>query len=369
VATKEIEGVRALSYAQIGFYGDEPGYAGTFEGLTTVTLGPTTPSGTTPQAYPTNSNPAAPVVFGGVSYGVERHIVWSDAQGGATSTSTTIYAQAYKRVTVKVSWTDQAGSHLVRQDSIIYPGNQGPYPGPAGGGTTTTTVTLCPPASPTLNPPAHPAPPADQAEIDLSWSQPGGTASVTSYSIQYATNSAMTGATAVNNLAPTTTSYQVTPLASGTTYWFTVTANCQGGSGASSNPPASAQTAPLSSGCSLLSLSVTDASTGSSTTTYLQNNGKLSASLSLALTTSGTCPHGYAVAGKDPSGAADPGSQYALATSGGGSYGGTVAASNSHWSTGVHTFTVIDTTNGSTTSTTKTFVVCAAGSQGSGGGC
>ena len=258
---------------------------------------------------------------------------------------------------------------FVRQDSIVYPGNQGPYPGPRGGGTTTTTATLCPPASPTLNPPSHPAPPADQAEIDLSWVQPGGTASVSSYTIQYATNSAMTGATAINNIAPSTTSYQVTPLASGTTYWFTVTANCQGGSGASSNPPASAQTASLSSGCLLLSLSVTDASTGSSTRTYLQNNGKLSASLSLALATSGTCSHGYAVAGRDPSGATDPGSQYPLTSGGGGSYGGTVAASNSHWSTGVHTFTVVDTTNGSTTSTTKTFVVCSAGSQGSGGGC
>ena len=54
IASREIEAMRAVPYAQVGFYSDQPGYTATFEGFTTVLLGSTSPSSGTliPQVQP-----------------------------------------------------------------------------------------------------------------------------------------------------------------------------------------------------------------------------------------------------------------------------------------------------------------------------
>ena len=58
---------------------------------------------------------------GGVTYTLNRCITWADATQAAET-------QAYKRTTVVVNWVDAGIGHTVRQDSVIYPGGQGPYP-------------------------------------------------------------------------------------------------------------------------------------------------------------------------------------------------------------------------------------------------
>jgi len=60
IASREIEGMRAVPYVQVGFYADQPGFAPTFEGFTTVTLGSTSPaSGPVPQIQPATPDPNA----------------------------------------------------------------------------------------------------------------------------------------------------------------------------------------------------------------------------------------------------------------------------------------------------------------------
>ena len=44
IASREIESMHAVPYAQVGFYADQPGYVSTFEGLNTVSLGSTSPT-------------------------------------------------------------------------------------------------------------------------------------------------------------------------------------------------------------------------------------------------------------------------------------------------------------------------------------
>ena len=200
IASREIESMRAFPYAQVGFYADEPGYVSSFEGFTTVSLGATSPSsgslvpkvepqtpdpnaaaGYAPDPNPTN---ASAVVLSGETFSMLRYVVWVNAQ----DTSTT-YAQAYKRLTVIVSWSDQAGSHTVRQDSLLYPGGLGAYQGPMGGSsTTTTTAAPTNPSQPVLNTIVALAAPAGETQVPLTWTQPAGGAAVTSYSIEYSTS-------------------------------------------------------------------------------------------------------------------------------------------------------------------------------------
>src|SRR3954469_6851687 len=124
IASREIEGMRAVPYAQVGFYSDQPGVTSTFEGYTTVSLGATSPAtGLTPQIQPQTPDPSAgssfapdpnpanadAIVQGNVNFAVQRYVVWFDAQDASST-----YVKAYKRLTVLVSWSDQAGAHHVR---------------------------------------------------------------------------------------------------------------------------------------------------------------------------------------------------------------------------------------------------------------
>src|SRR3954467_11284874 len=102
IASREIESMHAVPYAQVGFYADQPGFVSTFEGFTTVSLG--SPSPASGPLAPQIDTQTAGITQGGVDFSVTRYIVWSDAQGASTS-----YASAYKRLTVIVSWSDQAG--------------------------------------------------------------------------------------------------------------------------------------------------------------------------------------------------------------------------------------------------------------------
>ena len=179
----------------------------------------TPPPGTRPTPIPRTrrrSNRA------GSTYSVARYVVWVNAQDASTT-----YTQAYKRLTVIVTWSDQAGSHSVRQDSILYPGGQGEFTGAMGGTTSTTTTTVVlNPSAPVLGAITGLADPAGETQIPLTWTQPAGGAAVTSYSIVYSTSSTFPSGSIslVTGLAPSITNYTVTSLTASTTYYFEVIA-------------------------------------------------------------------------------------------------------------------------------------------------
>ena len=182
IASAEIESMHAVPYGQVGFYADQPGYTSTFEGFTTVSLGSTSPTSgpSVPQIDPATTG----ITQGGVNFSVTRQIVWVGAQDASTT-----YASAYKRLTVIVSWSDQAGAHTVRQDSLLYPGGLGKYQGAMGGpASTTTTTAVLNPSAPVLNAITGLPDPAGETQVPLSWSQPAVGAPITSYSIEYSTS-------------------------------------------------------------------------------------------------------------------------------------------------------------------------------------
>jgi prepilin-type N-terminal cleavage/methylation domain-containing protein len=375
IASREIEGMRAVPYAQVGFYQDQPGFVTTTpppDNLTSVSLGPTSPASGTlvPQLQPETPDPnaatgyapdptpanASPIVMGGVSYSVTRYIAWVDAKD-----ATTTYSQAYKRLSVIVTWSDQAGAHTVEQDSVLYPGGLGTYQGAMGGPAATTTTTS--PSAPT-RPASTVAPgPPDPSQVPLSWSQPAGGGTVTSYSIEYSTDPSFPAGNfaVIAGLAPSITSYTVTGLAPSTTYFFEVVAYA--GAQVNTSDPVSASTAALSGGCTLGGLNIVGETSLSTTGTILSTNGKMSENLTLSWSTTGSCNDTYEVNAVDSTHSPDPGSPYVL-TGSSGAYSATVASYGSKgWAIGLHTFTVWDVSTNSATSVVKTFTVCARGAS------
>ncbi|HTD50213.1 MAG TPA: hypothetical protein VK771_06420, partial [Acidimicrobiia bacterium] len=141
---------------------------------------------------------------------------------------------------------------------------------------------------------------------------------------------------------------------------FEVIAYAGANSSVSNSQSFATLSAPLA--CELTQLTVTGATSLSTTGTILASGNKMSEDLALSLTTTGACSDAYEVKAVDPSNAGDLGSPYVLAASAG-NYTATVSSSGAHgWATGVHTFTVWDVTTNAATPVVKTFKVCTHGS-------
>jgi hypothetical protein len=351
--------MHAVPYRQVGFYGDQVmSPAGTCTNPATcepaspdgasfpvVVVGPTSPA--TPQILPTGT-----VQVGPLTYAVTRYVEWADVTGaGGATTTTTLYSHAYKRTSVTVGWVDQSGSHTVREDSILYPGGIGKFQ------STTTTASGTAPFAPVITAATVLGP----SEVDLTWTQSGGGA-VASYSLQYSTdpNFVMTFAQ-INSIPSTATYLPVTGISSNTFYYFRLIANGAGAASATSSTVGPELTSPASGVCNVNSLVVTGATSGGSTGTIVQPSGAMSENLYLTVNTSGYCTgHNFSVSGQDQFANPDPGSAWPV--TGGASYTATVSSlSQLGWSTGTHTFTVLD--GGSSTGVVKAFSVCVVGSS------
>jgi prepilin-type N-terminal cleavage/methylation domain-containing protein len=390
IASRELESMRSFQYSDIGFYADQTGYVATFtdpdtnQTLTTVTLGSTTPSGNPANIQPvtpdaaaaTNFNPdpdptnAQPIVQGGVKFSVQRYVGWANA-----ADSSTTYDKAYKRTVVLVSWTDQAGTHTVHQSSIVYPGGQGKYVGPEGvaSSTTTSTTMNLTPGPPTLTSVTVAGP----GSLQVAWTAPTTGAAVTSYTVEYSTdptfpanNFTAVGNPATNTLAPSQTSFTLVGLTDSTTYYVEIIAYNGTNAGNPSTPALSATTPAPPPTCKFGPLNVADAKTKSTTGTILTKQGKMTANLTLTWSTSGTgsdgaghqCGDAFQVRSVNSGGGADPQNNTILNSGGGGAYNAVVnSQGNNGWATGVHAFTVWDSTTNSSTSVVKTFTVCAFG--------
>ena len=214
LATRETEAVHGVPYDQVGFYADQADYVATFEGKPTVELADTSPVDPTDiLVVPLSDNVN---VGGPIRYDVRRHLIWADAE----DVDGTNLVEAYKKTVVIVSWTDDAGDHEVRQDSIFYPGAQEEYTGPGSGIVTPPPPPGGVPGQPTALTAATPPAPDGYTAIDLQWTAPTTGAAVNHYYIERSTNPAFTGSLPVSKTAAT--NLRITGLSDNTTYHFRV---------------------------------------------------------------------------------------------------------------------------------------------------
>ncbi|HET9691668.1 MAG TPA: fibronectin type III domain-containing protein, partial [Acidimicrobiales bacterium] len=359
IATRAMEAIRAVpynaavapnSYDMVGFYGDEtfpsgydswyssPTWANTGAGanpagpLTKIVLGSCSTTCAvpfTPPIQPQSLCPApngqaasdcpAGVSYAGTTFTITRYIYWESSSGYSYSSSTSVaqtFTQAYKGITVIVSWSDASGTHSEQQDSVLYPGGQGVCATPSNCNattTTTSTTTAVAPSQPTLTVSS-----TGQSSVTLGWTTPSG--SPTGYVLQYSTSSAMTSPQ-IATPAPgaSTTSYTVSGL-SPVTYWFTLTAtNAAGSSPASAAVSATPTGSGSTTDCQISGITVSPAkiyethATGSNSTTTLSGAFTVTANVSTA------CGQTLQVssAGHTTPTVSDPGSPYLLASPGG----------------------------------------------------
>lgn len=313
IATREIESMRAIPYAALGF-GVSSGASATFEGATTIfvadSAAKTTPTG-------------SPEIAEGVSFAITRAIVWV-SQGS--------YVNQYKRVVAMISWHDQAGTHSVRQDALVYPGGLGPYGGSAT--TTTSTTTAVTPGTPSgLTATADALNPTTQ--INLVWS--AETPAATTFEVQHAPDATFTATTVDTTTQPgTTTSFNKTGLSPGTTFYWRVRALSGAQSSAWSNTAQGATQAvavqPCTAGTANATPSAVNRKNGSS--------NQLKSSVVVSVNTTGTCV-GLFIRFTPQTAQTTQN----LAQGNGGVWSTTIAASDYDWNIGQKTVQVVDTTN------------------------
>jgi|GEM_PF-3844525 len=360
VATGALSQAQAVPYGQIGFYANQTGYVASYGGQPTVTLGSTVPPNVTPPLSPVSTQ-----TVGNTSFTVDLYITWANAAGPTTN-----YPEAYKLVTAVVSWaTPLGGTTTYTEHTIVYPGGLGSYAGPAagtGGGNAGGA-----PQSATITSATVPAAPAGQGEIDVTWSTPSQPGY---YVVEWSTQAGNLPAADATNDPPnngtvqasphqpaTATSYAVQGLTPGTTYWIEVLSYSTDGTQWASSNEMSATTLSSSSGCQLVSFTVSGATSGNTSKTYLNNNGTMSENLNLVLSAAGSCSGTtYTVAPAPGSSATDPGSPYTLTAVSSTQWTATVLSSGqAGWVTGEHSFELYAGGTQLSPPVAQSFLVCA----------
>jgi prepilin-type N-terminal cleavage/methylation domain-containing protein len=262
LAIRDIEGMRAIPYAELGFSASTPGYSSTFvdgsKTYDTVTV-PYSQLSPTPTA----------VVYRGENFTLTRAIYWADRNRQPGST--------YKMTTLLASWNDEVGTHTVRQDAVLYPSGLG-----VAGSTTTTSVVAGIPNKPDLVSSVNATSPS--SAVDLSWTAGAQPPTVSSFKIQSSTNNFAT-ATDVATVSGNVSTYKVSGLAGNTVYQFRVGA-LNGSQGPTWSNIQTEQTAQgTSTGvCSLLSEKITPSSVSRNASTHA-----LTSTPAVVVTTSGNC--------------------------------------------------------------------------------
>jgi prepilin-type N-terminal cleavage/methylation domain-containing protein len=187
VAGHETDLLRALPWPALGF---DP-----------VTAPVDPPEGTTVKVDPALAAVLATgpdQVVAGITYRVDRGVVWV-AVGDDP--------QAEKRLLVTVTWRDETGDHVVRQDGLVAPDQS----------SATTNVEVAPGAPDSVS--AAPDPGWPDSRIDLAWS--GGSAAT--WEVEHALDAAFTDPVVdTASLPPGTATFVEPALSPGTTYWFRV---------------------------------------------------------------------------------------------------------------------------------------------------
>jgi Tfp pilus assembly protein PilV len=341
LATRDAEAMRAVPYDRLGFAPTQPGFLAGFEGSPTVIVAE-------PLIQPTGPSQT----IGGMTYQFERHIVWADAA------STSGFVQAYKRVAVMVSWTDQAGTHTARQDAFVYPGGRGLYKGPQEGMATTTTVASAggagaapAPAAPLGLLASVPTDLSGSSTVNLDWTpSASSTPAVSTWVVQFSTDSFMNAHVVTDSQPAAVTTLSVAGLSPSTQYQFRVAAKSAAGVLSTWSVVASATTsAEAASVCELGTATMTPSAV------KRQNGGStvLSANAAVSVNASASCT-GLKLRFKTT---AAGGFTTVLMTAGtGGTWAGTVNGLTTAWDTGSHQVEVLDGSN--TVLGTLAFTVC-----------
>lgn len=348
VATRDADSMRAVPYDRLGFAATQPSFVPTFEGGSTVQVG---------DPVLTPDGPAQ--LSGGTSFGVRRHITWADASS-ATTTGLT-FAEAYKRISVIVTWTDRSGAHEARQDGIVYPGGRGPYTGPQGSVTTTTVPAAGSPAAPVAVTATVPAGTPGTDTVSLSWTPPTlSSPAVATWVVQYSTNGFVDPNIfeVTDNQPAATPSFNVTGLSASTTYRFRVAGRSSAGA-TSTWAVSNEVTTSAASGdsCQLGTATITPSAIKrrSASSTFLRND----ATVSINTNNIGAACAGLRLVYKTT--ATGAATTVWLAQTSGGLWTGTVDGDQTSWDTGTHEITVRDNASDNLGKLTLTVCVHNAG--------